>query len=107
MRISDWSSDVCSSDLPVEKRCPFRQAAEAGQMEEGRAGALAPDAAGMTVHIDGLGGEMGHGLLLGARASRPLSREAQGGRGGRAPGSRPGQAARAPGEIRRDRKSVV
>src|SRR3546814_11215584 len=77
MRISDWSSDVCSSDLPVEKRCPFRQAAEAGQMEEGRAGALAPDAAGMTVHIDGLGGERGHGLLLGARASRPLSREAR------------------------------
>src|SRR3546814_11578618 len=34
MRISDWSSDVCSSDLSIARvRCPIRMAPRAGKAE--------------------------------------------------------------------------
>src|SRR3546814_15334945 len=39
MRISDWSSDVCSSDLMIRKRVSGRDAA-AGQMVEDRQSAM-------------------------------------------------------------------
>src|SRR3546814_2054617 len=39
MRISDWSSDVCSSDLQVGPRCP--EAARLGKAGRQDAGALA------------------------------------------------------------------
>src|SRR3546814_497744 len=69
MRISDWSSDVCSSDLVgrtqrVPPRAEFAedqdahvlraQAAQTGELELLRAGAVGPEAAG------GHHGQLGH-----------------------------------------------
>src|SRR3546814_5893948 len=44
MRISDWSSDVCSSDLPDEPRLPVRV------VGDGHAGAVLPALAEHLVH---------------------------------------------------------
>src|SRR3546814_9104226 len=40
MRISDWSSDVCSSDLLQESRAEERNVAETGNVQLGQAGNL-------------------------------------------------------------------
>src|SRR3546814_5089579 len=61
MRISDWSSDVCSSDLAEEGDVPFAREADAGDLAFGPALA---EAAGHedAVHRLEIGGEVVVGL---------------------------------------------
>src|SRR3546814_4334478 len=55
MRISDWSSDVCSSDLLGDDDAAFVEAAEAVEVDIGEA---AQDAVADLAHILGASGEI-------------------------------------------------
>src|SRR3546814_10170461 len=59
MRISDWSSDVCSSDLPAQERLGRRQ----GEGGAGRLRAGAPDAQDVRGGFEPEAREVGCGQL--------------------------------------------
>src|SRR3546814_9164758 len=122
MRISDWSSDVCSSDLACQRRLAAVDGSKAlGQLvAQGREGVDRPvmlarhvlqgevalldglDTVGVELHGAGKGIELGQGLLgLEARALQRLE-----GRGERLAGSGRDALQRAQGAAERDRKST-
>src|SRR3546814_5543985 len=68
MRISDWSSDVCSSDLAADALHPFRR-----PRRSGRCGTPGREGAAQKGRITKLGdhGIVGHSQFLIAMRSRP------------------------------------
>src|SRR3546814_20809481 len=78
MRISDWSSDVCSSDLPGQLRLRRRRDGRRGGARQGRQAARRPapvprERAVLLVRLSDLSrGERGaHVVVLGLRLPRP------------------------------------
>src|SRR3546814_20319914 len=89
MRISDWSSDVCSSDLQVHRRLPATVEPGAVEAERrARAQAPAPHLAVESLHGRQLGGAQVHVIETAERHGRGTSSGADT-LLGRAPGMAP------------------
>src|SRR3546814_3850433 len=107
MRISDWSSDVCSSDLLLVVRTPD---ADVGAGLGDRFGHAEADAAVAAGDQHGLAGEIeelvGHGRSLSLKTGA-VRRRAEADRGARSPCRAPARRRARRREAVPDRKSVV